>query len=167
MADPAVPLSQDTRWIVTTIIALWGAGLATYREFVSMRPVARVRLSRGVVLMPMFVAGEEPLREDSFTVLIENRGKADLTFGRECCSVEIRNDDVIGVGEVRSSQPNLPAMIGPGQSISITIGAAVFLDYMKRQKALKPPYNVRALVSDAIGRQFKSKWLTVAEAKKT
>lgn len=87
MADQT-PLLQDTRWMVATLLALWGAGLSTFQQMVNIRqrrPKVRVLLQKSLVGSPVWTLGNERPLDKALSVTVKNLGQVDLTFEPLCC----------------------------------------------------------------------------------
>ena len=157
-----VPLLEDTRWLITTLLALWGAGLATHHRlslYLTKRPRIRVLLLKAMIPESSVAQlGENRELVPAISIVIKNYGHVDMTFEPLCCELEVKglNESriVINAGLV---EPRLPATIKHGQSIKMVArvsgleGAIKELSSDRRRK-------VRVSAKDAIGRRFCSKW---------
>ena len=157
-----VPLFEDTRWLITILLALWGAGLATYHQVslqLAKRPRIRVLLNK--VMIPATLVsqvGEERELAPAISILIKNYGHVDMTFERLCCDLEVKGvSESRVVIKPRLVEPKLPATIKHGQNIKMVVRVSGL------EKAIKglssdPRRKVRVSAKDAIGRRFHSKW---------
>lgn len=165
MADQT-PLLHDTRWMVATFFALWGAGLSTFQQIAAIRqrrPKARVLLQRSVIGLPGWTLGAPRETENALTVTVKNLGQVELSFERLCCELEVKG----GQGgrivlQPRNCEPELPATIKHGQNLTLvatTEGLRDAVDGLSSGKS--GPRKIRATAKDAIGRRFHSEWVDV------
>jgi len=161
MPDPQVPWYQDSRFLFSAFFALWGAGLATYQQVTQRRPRIRVLLQQAVMAAsPMYVLGEEREVVNALAMTIKNYGYLDMTFETNCFELEVKGwADKRFVLLPRITDPALPATISHGQNIKGSAEAKPIAAELKKS-GLAAPYKVRLIVKDAIGRRFRSDWLS-------
>jgi hypothetical protein len=164
MPDPAVPLSEDFRWIVTTAIALWGAILATYQQvllWTTRNPRLSVALQLGEIAdAPIHVLGQPQKTVAAMAVNVTNRGRVNVRLEYDCCEIEVKGGkNRIGVQPDYCEPENLPATISAGNNLRINIRAKELFETIRQQFGY--PAKMRIHIKDAIGRTYRSKWIEV------
>lgn len=163
-----VPWFEDTRWLVTTLLALWGAGLATYHQvslYLAKRPRVRVLLLKAVIpASPVTQLGENRELVPALSIVIKNYGQLDMTFEQLCCELEVKGSTKGTVlVKPRLADPQLPATIKHGQNIKMVATLSGLADALK-ELSPSPRPQVRVSAKDAIGRRFRSKWMKITLA---
>lgn len=158
-----VPLFEDSRWLITTILALWGAGLATYHHVslqLAKRPRIRVLLNKATILAgPVILPGEDTELVPAISILIKNYGHIDMTFERLCCDLEVKGvSESRVVLKPRIVAPTLPATIKHGQNIKM-VAAVSSVEEAIKELSSDRRRKVRVSAKDAIGRRFCSSWM--------
>jgi hypothetical protein len=147
----------DWRWIVTALVALYGAGIATYREYNSRRekrPHVKVMFFTSMVMM------QGAHSSSCIQVRIENHGFSELSFDSNCTSLEWRGANgtrlLLWDGKV-SNITSWPHRLSPGASFYLMSPAGDIKDTLNNMNVSENT-DLRAIVSDGIGRQFFSNW---------
>jgi len=159
-----IPLWHDTRWLFTTLVALYAAAVATYRELAlrwQRQPDVRVFLEKSYSLASTFASdgGDEII--ETISVTITNHGFLEMTFEAGCCHFEVdgqRNSIVFNAPIV---SPALPATLQHGQSLKQIGSAWDFNGAIQGITGADGVFRVRVRAVDAIQRRFFSEWLDV------
>ena len=158
-----IPLLEDTRWLITTLLAVWGAGLSTYHVLslhLAKKPRIRVLLRKAFIpAVPVTQLGRDPEVVPAVSILIENHGQVDMMFAPLCCELQVKGPRKSRiVVNARHVDPQLPATISYGRNIMMVTKVS---DLSKNLKELSSSRHrkVRATAIDTIGRRFSSKWM--------
>jgi hypothetical protein len=161
MAD-SLPLWHDGRWLVTTAIALWGAGLSTYREWTTRsQRIADVGVSfstEGFAPASSLGLDDSTEQHQVVSVSVTNRGHVDTTFNPQCCRFEFAGFDGGAVLVPNLSEPRLPTTLKHGQGLRLVQAAYEFKLQAYGVTDAAGQFSARCCVTDAIGRSFFSPW---------
>ena len=146
-------------WGFTTVVAVYAAVLATYREVMSRRekrPNIRVRLFTNMLMI--HGPGQT---EPHIQVRVENHGYTELTFHSNTASLQVNGVDpwlLLWDNKV-TDVTQWPHRLVPGASFY------VMSKTQELRRALEEYHltqiELRAVVNDAVGRQFFSDWATL------
>ena len=158
-----IPLLEDTRWLITTLLAVWGAGLSTYHLLslhLAKKPRIRVLLSKALIpSVPVTQLRGEPELVPAVSILIKNHGRVDVRFEPLCCELQVKGSQKGRiVVNARHIDPQLPATINHGQNIKMVTKVSDLEQAIKELSSSRHR-EVRAIAIDAIGRCFTSKWM--------
>jgi hypothetical protein len=153
----------DWRWIVTAVVACYGAALATYREYAAWRdktPNLRVRFFTSMIMI-----NSDGTNSPYIQILIENHGRSELTFDSNCASLRWRGSEtrLVVWDKKVTNVSTWPHRLPPGASFYIMSPTDDLREVLK-QRSLYQNTELQAIVSDAIGRQFFSKWAVLPSA---
>lgn len=147
--------------MVTTVLAVWGAGLSTYLQLTQRKPRARVHLQHALVpALPMVVFGRDREIADALSLTLENYGQVDLTFDPLCCEFQVNGYKSTIVLRPRIIDPSLPATIKHGQRLKVITLKDELISAFTAMNVSRPAH-IRASVKDAIGREFRSRWVAI------
>lgn len=152
-------MEVELKWILTSVVAAWGAGLATYQTYLKWRE-RRVRV-RVLVAMP-HVAVYDGKPDNYIFVYVQNHGEVEVTFVQDPV-VEIRSGGSYFLSDWRS-ECELPHALKPLSSITLR---ATYKSLTQMMEATDVSRNAQArvVVTDVIGRRYESRWrLTTAPA---
>src|ERR1700674_826024 len=90
MPDPQIPLYQDVRWIFTTLLALYGAGLSTYEKWARHR---ELEPNIKVLLYPSEGFGAPGPPERFLAIHVKNTGQPDVIFHDNSRSLLVKTKD--------------------------------------------------------------------------
>lgn len=149
---------MDWKWFWTSLVALYGAVLSTWREILARRekvPSVVVRLYTRMV-----VGGLPEGSKDAIQVRVENHGSLPLTFESNCCSLATDKEGapLLLFWDTPFVSVKFPHTLAPGTSFTLT----QYRDELARTLAegrFEGATRVRVIVTDPIGRQFKSDWV--------
>lgn len=146
----------DWRWIVTATVAAYAAAVATYREVAARKErLAHVQVMLYTNIVMIDGASSVP----HVQVRVENHGKPDLTFDSNCISVEWRGNDNVQLllWDCVRSVTVWPHRLSSGSSFYFMAPTEGLRDFFRGQNVYQN-VEIRAVVSDAIGRKFFSEW---------
>jgi hypothetical protein len=144
----------DLKWLFTTLIALWGAGLSTYQLFVKLSEQrVRLRVELHMDMLMLSAAGRVPM----MSVLVKNIGLRDVFFRNHGCSLFIQGSRTALLLNEPMCDVKFPLTVKSGDAFRIDTPRAPFI------KALASPgptgfVRLRAGVCDAVGKWHYSDW---------
>lgn len=148
---------MDWKWFWTSLVALYGAALSTWREVQARRDKAP---NVAVRLYPQMVIGGLPGgSKDAVQVKVENHGPVPVTFESNCCSLMTDKEGapLLLLWDIPYVSVKFPHTVAHGASFAMTSHRAELAAHLAGD-AFKGATRYRAVVSDSIGRQFKSAW---------
>ena len=153
----------DARWVVTTLIALYAAFVATFQAFIKdwwlHRPRMKVRLQEMVRL-------HGSVKEAVLMVTVINNGytprKLAWHLSFAIMEIQTRATDNTTLMLVTSPpcDPALPTMLAPSEAAKLWAPKIGLVEQALKER-LGDTIHVRAEVADAAGNGFKSDWLKV------
>jgi hypothetical protein len=151
----------DWRWIITALVAAYAALVATYREFAARR-------ERAIDVRIQFFTSMVVLLGDQMTphvqVRIENHGRPEVTFDSNCASLEWRGGTTrLLLWDCIRSVQQWPHRLSGGSSFYVMAPTAPLRELLRTHDVYQNA-DLRAVVSDAIGRQSFSNWVTLPAA---
>ena len=150
----------DWRWTITTALALYAASIASYRVYMSRRernPSIKVIFSTTMVAM----LGAQTVPH--IQVRVENHGRRILAFDSNCASLEWKGTDgtrLLIWDDKITSVTTWPHRLGSGESFYIMCKTTPLREILQR-RSVPDTTPLRAVVVDAIGRQFFSDWVAL------
>jgi hypothetical protein len=156
MADP-VPFYQDLRWIFTTLLAMYGAGLSTWEKWskhLDQKPKVTVMLypSIGVIF-----AGPP---QKFLAIHVMNVGRLDVIFHDNSRSFAVKGLETrLGI-YTKPINASLPVTLKHGDSFTTHFPLADAREFLSRA-AVDGKVEVKACAHDAIQREYCSNWITV------
>jgi hypothetical protein len=143
----------DPKWIVTFIVAAWGAALSTYTAFFKDRwqrkTDIRVRLQAALI-----APGEDVF--DMLSVTVANHGQPKASFGLNLAfKVKDFKKGLIVVPDALTAT-TFPVTLEHGQSYKLLAYADVLAKLLKKE-GLSGTVEVSAVVSDNLGREHVSR----------
>src|SRR5713101_3966551 len=123
----------DWRWIATTVVALYAAIVATYREYAMRRErLVKVRVILSTNLIALIGTQTFP----QVQVRVENHGRPDLTFDSNCASVEWFGADNtrLLLWDVIPSVPAWPHRLVSGASFYLMAPTQPLRDILTRRQ---------------------------------
>ena len=158
MPDPYVPLYQDIRWIVATILGLWGAGLSTYQQIVKRReqkPAIVMSISRSLMALD---GSQRPEPHIGFHV--RNTGFVDVFFKTLSSHIQVKGWEQRYVLVKALSSVEFPTVLKRGDSFGMCASLPK-LQVELRKAGKTGTVEVRGCLEDALMRQFYSRWETI------
>jgi hypothetical protein len=146
----------DKKWLFTTLLALYGAVLSTYRE-ISARwaKKAKAKIYYSTSWMMIDGAGSQT---PYVHVRIMNTGQTDLHFSETCTAVGVKRQKTTYMIYKPLSDVTFPYTLKPGAAFYIG-GKKDALTEALKTAGRSGKVKTRAVVFDSIGRQFTSKWV--------
>lgn len=151
----------DWKWVFTTLLAVYAAALATYREVVSRGqwvPRVKVRLSLDIVL---FGGGRTV---PQVQIWIENHGRSDTLFNSNSVSVAVKDATTAWLLADPICNVTFPHTLKPGGSFYFLKDREPLLAELRRAYPGQASVPLRAIMHDAISRPFYSDWQDVSLA---
>jgi len=154
----------DWKWVVTTALALYAAGISTFREYTNWRlwhPRIKVKLELGI--LAIYGPGDTA---EQIQVWVENHGRTDILFnqGQLALTVKGSGQTLLSLDPVLSVA--FPHTLKPGGSFHMMTDKVEMIRSVTEAYPGHESVQVRAVAYDAIGRTFRSKWqalnLTIA-----
>jgi hypothetical protein len=120
------------------------------------KPDVRVSINRSLVPLG---AGKEPL-EPHVGFHVRNAGLVDVFFKEFCSNIQVKNWDHRYVLYKPLSSVEFPAALKAGDSLDL-VASLPKLQAELRKAGKTGRMEIRGCIADAVGREFKSDWLTV------
>jgi hypothetical protein len=152
-----VNIWHDPRWIVTTLIAIWGASLSTFSFFRSRRNEhVRLRVAFGPA-----VTEQRTQRVVLYGVFVHNVGVQLAHLPTFPASLQFKGSDTFAHFQPPEEHVGTPRTLAAGDSFTAFLSRADFHRLVKRHKGEVTEVRVRARVQDSVDRTFVSRWTTI------
>jgi hypothetical protein len=157
---------MDLKWIITTIIAVWGAGLSTYQFVMKLRErVPRVSVILRVRMEVLDEVTQE--RFDAFSIDVRNVGDRDVFFRDGSPSLEIGGLDEQFVLGGMSSNVRFPTTLRPNDGFRMFDDRDRLIELVRENLGNAPYAQVRANVHDSGGNVYRSEFVTFQLPRRT
>lgn len=150
---------MDWKWILTTILASYGAILSTARELAARRD-KQINLKVNLRFDAATMAGDGTPPDSHLQVSVENHGGVNLIFNSNVVSLNIDGYRPYTAIMNSISDVKFPCVLSPGMSFYLIKEMKLFLPDLKT-KNLGNTMKVRAMVQDAINRSYYSEWVVI------
>ena len=153
---------REWKWALTTALAVYAAGISTYREVQSRqqwKPKLKVQLSLDIIAI--YPEGTVP----QVQVWVANHGRCDIHFNSNGVSLGVKGyEKALLVVDPRSNV-TFPLTLKPGGSFYLMKEKAPLLEALRETKQ-GTSVEIRAFIFDALSRPFYSDWQVVSLAEK-
>jgi hypothetical protein len=149
------------KWTLTTIIAVYAAVLSTYRELTARRDQAhKVQIKLFTTMVIVRAPGQT---EPAIQIRVENHGRTELTFQNNAISLQVKGVDqwFLLWDLAMTDVTDWPHRLEGGTSYYVMAFKAPLFALLHNHHLAR--VTARAVVIDAIGRQFFSAWVEVKQ----
>jgi hypothetical protein len=149
-------MTIDGKWLTTTIIAVYAAGLSTYnaiQKWRESRVAIKVRLYKDYVM----AGGVTPDNRSYMMIVVQNHGFRDVDF-HGMGSIEVKGVKQHFLIPKPITDTTFPHTLKPNSSYKLVSIQDALIDQLKKDQHTGKR-RIRAEIWDALGRLHKSDWL--------